>query len=81
MKYIPVYLFQRFPAYIIIAVAGGSGKTRGCHPVFLHGMQYLGLVVLSNFINGLEAFRKPSQNFLAVLIYLAGNAHFFVLFQ
>ena len=46
MEYAGVYLFQRFPSQIIVAVSRSSRKVDIAQPVLLHGGNYLELVKL-----------------------------------
>ena len=66
--------FQIVPAHVVIAVAGGGGKAGGPHPVFLHGGQDLGLVVLGDGVGLPEAVLQGLQDPLAAVADLCGNA-------
>ena len=66
--------FQIVPAHVVIAVAGGGGKAGGTYPVFLHGGQNLGLVVLGNGVGLPEAVLQGLQDPLAAVVDLCRDA-------
>ena len=78
VEHIGIDLFQGIPAQVIVAVAGGGGKTGGGDPVFLHGRQNLGLIVLGHGINGGKTLTQPFQGFFTVGIDSGRNAHFHI---
>ena len=51
---IRIYLFQRIPSVIVVAISGTSGKMFCTDTVFLHGMQYFQLIVLCIFIDRIK---------------------------
>ena len=72
-----IHLVEHFPAQIIIAIAGGSGKARVRHPVILKRSHYLlrvfcgDLVYLPEFIRELcfDLLGKD-KNFRFYIIYI-----------
>ncbi len=55
-----IQLVQRFPAHIIVAVAGGSGKAAFRHPLILECLHHPQGVLLRHLVN----FRKSAQQAL-----------------
>ena len=46
----------------------------GIHPVFLHGVEHLGLVVLGYLVDGIKALPKVLQDLFAKFIYSGADA-------
>ena len=67
-------LLQLFPAYVVVAIAGGGGKAGGGNLVFLHGKEHLALVVLRHAVDGLEALFEGFQGLFSELINLGGDS-------
>ena len=78
VEHIGVDLFQSIPAQVIVTVAGGGGKAGGGYPVFLHGGQNLGLIVLRHRVNGGKALTQPLQGLFTVGVDPGRNAHFHI---
>ena len=74
MKDIGVDPLQIVAALVVVTVAGGGSKVGGVHPVFLHGVKDLGLVVLRHLIDTLKALFQTRQNLLTKFIHSRADA-------
>ena len=81
VEYIGIHPLQVVPPHVVIPVAGGGGKAGGGHPVALHGVQDLPLVVFRYLIDDLKPLPKPCQNLLPAMIDSRGDPQFLVHFQ
>ena len=66
MEHIGVDPLQVVPALVVVAVASGGGKVGGVDPVFLHGVEDLGLVVFGGAVNIRKAVPEALQRRLSV---------------
>ena len=78
MENVGIDPFQIVPALIVVAVAGGGGKVGGVHPVFLHGVNDLALVVLRHGVDGVEPLPQIPQHGLAVFIDSPADAQLLI---
>ena len=78
VEHVGVHPLQVVPAVVVVAVAGGGGKVGGVHPVFLHGVQDLALVVLRRLVDGVEPGPQVPEHRLAVFIHSPADAQLFI---
>ena len=75
LKYIGINPLQIVPTEVVIAIAGGCRKASGGHPVFLHGPQHLGLVMLRHLVDGSKTGFQILQHLFPEGINCRGNSH------
>ena len=78
VEHVGVHPLQVVPAVVVVAVAGGGGKVGGVHPVFLHSVEHLALVVLRRLVDGVEPGPQVPQHRLAVFIHRPADAQLFI---
>ncbi|MPM78224.1 hypothetical protein SDC9_125235 [bioreactor metagenome] len=73
-EYLGVYLVQRFPAHVVIAVSGGSPEAVFRHPEFLKGGQNTPCILLRHNVNriklGAQSLLRFSSKVANPLVYL-----------
>ena len=78
MKYIGVHPLQIVPAQVIIAVAGGGREAGRADPVFLHGVDDLGLVIFRHLVDGGKTVLQALQHLFAPGVHGRGDTHFLI---
>ena len=68
VEHVGIDPFQIVPALVVVAVAGGGGKVGGVYPVFLHGRNNLGLIVLCGLVDGVKPVPQLRDDPLSVFI-------------